>query len=319
MENKNKFNLITIEELLRKKITEPRWVIKSLIPETGLIVLSGDPGNGKTWLSLAIAQAVASGTPLFGEFEAQQGAVLYIDEENGDYTLNPRVLKLGIQQDLPINFLIKEGVKLDKAEVVKEISELVTNNNIKLIIIDPLAQVHDGDENSAQSIARVIGQIKTLTNLGAAVLLLHHHRKENISNFNSIAGNKLRGSSVLFAAIDSHLAISKEESVIFVKQAKSRQAREIDSFKVELVEEEGVVRLDYLGKVKKRDSIEEKFELIKSVLSNKQLSRQQIIEALSTSYGTEAIDKTLRLNVEKRRLILRRGKSGEYFYSLPEQ
>jgi RecA-family ATPase len=317
MEKENNFNLISIEELLNKEIKEPRWIVKNLIPEAGIVVLSGDPGNGKTWLSLAIAQAVASGMPLFGEFEIQQlGAVLYIDEENGDYTLNPRMLKLGIQRGLPINFLIKEGVKLDKPEIIEKISGLITSNSIKLIIIDPLSQVYDGDENSAQSMAKVIGQIKTLTNLGVAVLLLHHHRKENINNFNSNVGSKLRGSSALFAAIDSHLAITKEEDVITIKQAKSRQAKEVDPFKVELLEKEGVIKFNYLGKIKKRDSLEEKSELLKSVLANGELSRQQIINVLHTSYGVETIDKVLRLNVEKGNVLFRRGKSGEHFYSL---
>lgn len=307
---------ITIGEIIEQEIKEPAWVIKGLIPASGLVALSGAPGHGKTWLALEIARVVASGEPLFGKFETKQGGVLFIDEENGISTLSPRIGMLSIDGDLPINFLIEKGIKIDRLDDLRDIKTMCSDLGVVLVIIDPFIQIHRGDENDSRAMAKVIGFLKKLTTDGASVLLLHHHRKESEHSYGSL-GERLRGSSSILAGVDSHIRISKKRDVIEVQQTKSRQAREIDPFTVRLIHDEGSVKLEYEGEFIKSAPIEEKVSAaIDELLNYKgELSREDITTALNQIAGLNAIDGVLKARVEAHTINLRIGPNNKHFYS----
>ena len=48
---------------------EPPWLIRDLLPEGQLVFTASPPKRGKTWLGLAKALALATGKPLFGQYE----------------------------------------------------------------------------------------------------------------------------------------------------------------------------------------------------------------------------------------------------------
>ena len=58
-------SILTASKLMEIKFSPPQWLIEGLLPE-GLSVLSGAPKIGKSWLSLQIALAVTTASPLFG-------------------------------------------------------------------------------------------------------------------------------------------------------------------------------------------------------------------------------------------------------------
>src|SRR3989344_7551228 len=86
------WDVLDSDMLLKLKIPEQDFLVKSLIPEGGITMLSGNPGCGKSWLMLEIAKCVGCGDPLFtGEnitpesinrFKTKEAKVLYIDEES---------------------------------------------------------------------------------------------------------------------------------------------------------------------------------------------------------------------------------------------
>jgi RecA-family ATPase len=84
-----------------------------------------------------------------------------------------------------------------------------------LLIVDPLANFHTGDENEAQDMSRVTGALDDIRSGGVAVGLVHHHGKRSGSNPN--VGHKARGSSVLPGWYDSHLSLEWAESAIRVR------------------------------------------------------------------------------------------------------
>ena len=80
--------IFTSEALMDQTFDPPQWVIEDLIPE-GLTVLAGAPKIGKSWLSLQIANAVATGEPVFGRKASKQEGVFVLALED-----NPRRLQL---------------------------------------------------------------------------------------------------------------------------------------------------------------------------------------------------------------------------------
>jgi hypothetical protein len=78
-----------------------------------------------------------------------------------------------------------------------------------LVIVDPLANFHTGDENVARDMSRVTTALDDIRGKGVAVALVHHHGKGSSSNKN--VGHKARGSSVLPGWYDSHMSLQWAE------------------------------------------------------------------------------------------------------------
>jgi hypothetical protein len=85
--------LITADELQAKLFEPVMFVIPSLIAE-GLTLLAGKPKLGKSWLTLDIALAIASGKPALGNLPTLQGQVLALCLEDNRVRLQTRIAKL---------------------------------------------------------------------------------------------------------------------------------------------------------------------------------------------------------------------------------
>jgi len=75
-----------------KEPEEPAWYYKPLLTRTSRVMLiTGDPGVGKTFFTLNLAMAMAARTPFLGmEFQGPPVTVAYLDLEMGPFITNPR-------------------------------------------------------------------------------------------------------------------------------------------------------------------------------------------------------------------------------------
>ena len=78
MDNKKTKILSTLDgnTLMAQEFEPLRFSVERILPH-GLFILAGSPKIGKSWLSLDLCQAVATGGKLW-EFQAVQGDVLYL-------------------------------------------------------------------------------------------------------------------------------------------------------------------------------------------------------------------------------------------------
>ena len=60
-----------------------KWIVKGLIPQGHILMIAGQPENGKSWWMAQLAIDVAEGRKHLGEFGVQQSNVIYIDEDTG--------------------------------------------------------------------------------------------------------------------------------------------------------------------------------------------------------------------------------------------
>ena len=197
------FNFILWSEL---KETEARWLVDQLIPKSGLSVLFGKPGTGKTFWALLLAASIGAGKKFFGRevvlsdvvylaSEGSAGLKLRCDAIHKVYKFeHPKVFFLPIQLDLQSN-------SSDCELLVKEINR----HGIKpaLIIVDTLSRAFGGgDENSSASMGSFIGHITNLQQqLNTAVLLIHHSGKSE--------DRGARGHSSLNAAADAEFELQR--------------------------------------------------------------------------------------------------------------
>ena len=70
---------ITAEEIQDKTYSDPKWIVKDLLPE-GLAIIAGKPKVGKSWLALNVALAVSLGGRVLGQIEVDRLDDFEIDD-----------------------------------------------------------------------------------------------------------------------------------------------------------------------------------------------------------------------------------------------
>lgn len=312
-----RFKPLSIKQVLEFKNKEGKWLVENLIPENGIAMLSGEAGSYKTWMILHIAQAVASGEPTFGVFKTQKGNVLMIDEENRNVLLADRLKKMNIKEDLPIGFYVKSDFSLDDKECIKHIIDMIEKFNIKLITIDSFIRVHNKDENIAKDVSVLFKTLGILQSWGPAILLTHHHKKEQHGH-SQRSSQMLRGSSDIRASLDSHIAVFKQkEDSVKIEQTKSRDDKLFPPFTLKVVSDDISFRFEYTGESPRyvKDRIKNK---ILETLLLKEHTRQEILDKFNDEAGVNSIDDALKELEIQNKISSVNGDNNQLTYFLPK-
>jgi RecA-family ATPase len=169
-------------DLQHEQFAPISYVIQGLIPD-GLSMLVGRPKIGKSWLAIDIALAVASedGTCLGGR-TVRHGNVLYAACEDSKRRLQSRITKLlGVHsKNWPANLQLATGWRrLDKGGV-SDIAEWIKSvEHPRFVILDTLASVKPlRTKQGYQEDYAALEELHHLANnVGIAILVLHHQRK----------------------------------------------------------------------------------------------------------------------------------------------
>ena len=177
------------------------WSVKEMIAQGSVTLICAESGTGKTWLGYYLAGCVAHGLPVIG-LQSRQSKVLYVDGENPLYVVKQRLVDLGIQETK--NLMIWGGWAL--APPPNPNSPLVVEfarQSRGLIIYDSLIEFHTGSEQSSTETRAFMRQFRTLANLGATVVILHHTGKADTAR-------QYRGSSDIKAVVDTAYLLTKD-------------------------------------------------------------------------------------------------------------
>lgn len=143
--------LIDWEELFGQPAYEQEWLAHYLIPKGKLISFFGPTKLGKSLLILEAVAAIASGKDFLGR-PTQRVKVLYLDFENHPGNdIRPRLEKMGYQWDEldDLFYLSYPGLDfLDTPAGGQRLYEMVKRHGIELVIVDTIARIVEGKENS---------------------------------------------------------------------------------------------------------------------------------------------------------------------------
>jgi hypothetical protein len=180
---KSRFKLTAFKDFKYNPNTE--WVVKRVIPSSGLTVLFGKKSTYKSFVALDLAMHIAAGVPWAGR-KVSQGAVIYIAAEGEEgihkrgigYRQYWRVEYGSVIDDAPL-YLIGDSPNLgsdrgDVEEIVASVQALGISKPA-LVIIDTLAQTLFGaDENGAGMNLFIANAQKLSRSLNCAVMAVHH-------------------------------------------------------------------------------------------------------------------------------------------------
>jgi AAA domain len=307
----------TLRELYDEDFLPIQWVAKDLIPLGCLGAITGESNAYKSFMTLVLSQAVATGTPYLGHFSTPAGKVLVVDEENSRRMIEQRFKNMGIEAHDDIVFLSHTGLQIDREAHRTKLLQYIEALKPRLIIMDSMVRLHGRDENSATEMRQVMKALGSLVAPERSVVFIHHHKKEQGFARKSGSGS-LRGSTDIFNALDFHLAIERRGEQLVVRMLKLRVKQELPPFKVMLnCGENESINFSYLGTdTSHEENIEELKESIVGTLVSiaEEVSRADIMDALKK--GEHVTNEALKQLVKEKVVTYRRGARGKHLYSL---
>jgi hypothetical protein len=213
------------ERLVAEALAADKPLVQGFVERGAVSLWFGDSNAGKSFVLLAMADAIAAGEPFAGRPTAK-GAVCYFAGEGGR-GIKQRALALRIARGRGLAhplFLFPVpgellGRAVDAERMIADIgaAESACGLQCNLIVIDTLARTFDGDENAAADMGRFIRCIDLIRrDTPAHVAIVHHSGKD--------AARGARGSSALRAAIDSEFQVIAGRSVTCTKQRDMEQS-----------------------------------------------------------------------------------------------
>jgi len=214
-----------------RNMPPPKWLVDGLLTEFGFGVIYGEPGVGKSFLSLDIALSVAYGRAWHGA-PVQQGAVLYIAGE-GVGGLGKRVKAwqqhVGIEADAPM-FVLPIAVHMTEQEEVEKLLRTIDSlqQDFSLCIIDTVARSLLGDENSSSDMSAFVTACNAVQrHIDGAVIGVHHAGKD--------ATRGMRGSTALLGAVDAALRVKKEDDGLLLQCEKQKDAEPFEDMQFDML------------------------------------------------------------------------------------
>lgn len=223
-----KFEFIDYHKFAAMDFGSVTWAADGLIPSIGCGFLAAAPKMGKTWLALDLAVAIAAGEPFLGR-QTEVGTAAYIGGEGGNYQLQRRLAWIvkgrklqpsGFAERLVVG--LNPRIQLDRVHGVGELKRELDKIQPTLLILDPFTRFHTGKENDRDSMERILGRLRVISEEYQLFCMVVHHAPKPKKD---VQYDPLRGSSSMRAWHDALIWLEweKEDRVI---HAEMRDAME---------------------------------------------------------------------------------------------
>jgi DNA-binding transcriptional ArsR family regulator len=174
---------------------------------TGLNLIYGVPGSGKSFVAIDIAARLALANP--------DKIVIYSAGE-GVPGLEPRLKAWEQFHKVHVSnlYLWKDALQFSNPDEVSAFMNEINNKSVAFLIVDTLARAMVGmNENDTREVGLFIHAVERLMNeLQIGVLFVHHTNKMGI----------MRGSTAFDGSMDSIIKLQKEEELISLYNSLDR-------------------------------------------------------------------------------------------------
>lgn len=217
--NNNTIQLITSSELDLKSlkmlsegpIVENLEIIEGIAKE-GYVGLFAAPSKaGKSQIMIELSIAVASGTLWMNKYKCALGNVLYINTEIDKNDIISRFIEtmkaFDVNQDVVMDKIWLMNLR-GHSHPLKDLENRIIKESIekkvKLIVLDPIYKLQNGDENSVRDVTEFMDTaIQIAEKTHAFVILVHHYSKGSKDNVNSL--DRSSGSGSFARAVDTYI------------------------------------------------------------------------------------------------------------------
>jgi hypothetical protein len=171
----------TAVELMALELPPVEWAVPDIVP-AGVVILGGKPKLGKSWLTLGLGVATATGGVALGTKRVEQGECLYLALEDNRRRLQKRLDKLLAGDSPPEGLHIAlDWSRLDEggAEALDE--WLGAHPDARLVVVDTLKKIRPRTSANRNVYDVDYEALEPLVPLAAehnvAIIVVHHTRK----------------------------------------------------------------------------------------------------------------------------------------------
>jgi RecA-family ATPase len=258
--------LLASPQVVRLSDVEPErvtWLWGGYLPLGKLVTLDGDPGVGKSTVTIDIAARVTAGTSMPDGSAPVKGAVLMLSAEDGlADTIRPRLDAAGADpaQVITITGITTAGEDGDlysrTVEIPRDlpaVEQVIRQNHVVLVVVDVLMAYLSGDVNSHrdQDVRRALHVLGAVAErCGCCVVVLRHLNKSPGGNALYRGGGSI---GIIGAARAGFMCGRDPDDETGTRRVfanvKMNVAAEPPSLAYQLVydEQNGVARVDWLG------------------------------------------------------------------------
>jgi hypothetical protein len=201
-----RFKLRRFDEL--KIGTERTYLVKGLIPRTGLVVAWGPPKCGKSFWAFDLTMHIALGWE-YRDRRVQQGSVVYCAFEGGSgYGARAEAFRQNrLSEDFPpIEFYLLDAqidLVKDQPAIVAAIRAQVPEGGIPAcVVLDTLNRSLAGSESNDKDMALYIRAADAIREAFGCVVIIVHHC--------GVDDSRPRGHTSLTGAVDAQLAVRRD-------------------------------------------------------------------------------------------------------------
>ena len=200
-------------------------ISENFLYQKSIIMMSGDPGVGKSTINANIVRDLSCGAPLFNFFHTPKPAIAYyVPFERGAYEMADRLKSLsGVLEPCWENIIIKPDFigfdMFDQKQADTFVNSVILDLNyfrgLKIevvVMLDPIISMVSGEikeEKYAKAITRVANQIQTKTD--CALILTNHTTKAASNKKGEHKVDPFYGSQVFKAFCTSGIHVSKNK------------------------------------------------------------------------------------------------------------
>jgi hypothetical protein len=212
-----RFKLKRFAEIL--VATTANYLVKGILPSTGLVVVWGPPKCGKSFWTFDLVMHVAIGRKYRGR-RVQQGAIVYAALEGGSGFA--RRVEAWRRRNLaddekhqPVPFYLLDvpiDLVADCKALIDSIRDQLNGTRPAAVVIDTLNRAIVGDENKSDDMAKFIRAADAIRIAFDCLVIVVHHC--------GTAGNRPRGHTSLSGADDAQIAVERDKEGILIAKVE---------------------------------------------------------------------------------------------------
>lgn len=159
----------------------PEWAWRPRIPATGLTIIFGDAGIGKTTMMLDLIARWTNGDPMPESVKTHSTPInvgVYGFEDDPKSVIVPRLMAAGANLDR-VMFLEMDRNKCILPDQVGRMREICKEFDIKVLVLDNIENGMGGfiDSNNSRSLRAALNP---LSSFGIPVVAIHHPKKGSV-------------------------------------------------------------------------------------------------------------------------------------------
>lgn len=265
----------------------PPMLVEQLIPERSLILLTGKPKHAKSFCALDIADCIASGRLVFGDFKVNRpGPVCYLGMEDGDFEIANRLLARGFRfaDERPL-YICTQKFKLGNEANMTVLRQALAEIEPVLIVIDTAAEalgIRKWEDRG--EVTEKVAPIMRFAREICSVLMVAHNRKAE-----GTFGDEIAGTNAFTGAVDGWLSAQSKQTLDNGNLQIKYQKEGRGGLRGELMVEMDTVTLHFRALTDEEIEEAQKARREQQEIEERRKRMQQIAQAIRTLGGKATV------------------------------